>query len=131
MSRRKVPYGLMFDQNSAVSPRRTASSDGESRNTRSRPTFGRGFSEHGAGAKNAKSLTDRARSTGNPQGQWLDNDKALEVLKTHHDPNGGVCDVELPPGMGKFIMPDGEIVEANYVRLVPNLMVPTRRRSRS
>ncbi|MEU7057481.1 RHS repeat-associated core domain-containing protein [Streptomyces sp. NPDC046197] len=88
-------------------------------NTRSRPTFGHTFSEHGAGAKNTKSLTDRARSTGNQQGQWLDNDKALEFLKTHHDPNGGVREVELPPGMGQVIMPDGEIVEANYARLVP------------
>nr|WP_279577608.1 DUF6531 domain-containing protein [Streptomyces cyanogenus] len=88
-------------------------------NTRSRPTFGHTFSEHGAGAKNTKSLTDRARSTGNQQGQWLDNDKALEFLKTHHDPNGGVREVELPPGMGQVIMPDGTIVEANYARLVP------------
>ncbi|WP_345942737.1 RHS repeat-associated core domain-containing protein [Streptomyces sp. SID486] len=88
-------------------------------NTRSRPTFGHTFSEHGAGAKNTKSLTDRARSTGNQQGQWLDNDKVLEFLKTHHDPNGGVREVELPPGMGQVIMPDGEIVEATYARLVP------------
>ncbi|MHB9861851.1 hypothetical protein [Streptomyces sp. YIM S03343] len=48
----------------------------------------------------------------------MDNDKALDFLRTHHDPNGGVREVELPPGMGKVIMPDGEIVEDNYARLV-------------
>ncbi|WP_405858120.1 DUF6531 domain-containing protein [Streptomyces sp. NBC_01515] len=88
-------------------------------NARSRPTFGHTFSEHGAGAKNTKSLTDRARNTGNSQGQWLDNDKALDFLKAQHDPEGGVREVALPKGMGQVIMPNGEIVEANYVRLVP------------
>ncbi len=38
-------------------------------NPNSRPTFGHTFSEHGAGARNTRSLTDRARSTGNDQGQ--------------------------------------------------------------
>ncbi|MFE3186609.1 RHS repeat-associated core domain-containing protein [Streptomyces violascens] len=88
-------------------------------NTKSRPTFGHSFSEHGAGAKNTKSLTDRARSTGNPQGQWLDNDKALDFLKAQHDPDGAVREVAIPKGMGHVIMPNGEIVEANYARLVP------------
>lgn len=88
-------------------------------NTKSRPTFGHSFSEHGAGAKNTQSLTDRARSTGNPQGQWLDNDKALDLLKSHHDPNAGVREVEIPKGMGQVVMPDGKIVEATHARLVP------------
>lgn len=88
-------------------------------NVKSRPTFGHTFSEHGAGTKNTSSLTDRARSTGNPQGQWLDNDKALDFLKSQHDPNGKVREVEIPKGMGQVIMPDGEIVEATHARLVP------------
>ncbi|MFG2371398.1 RHS repeat domain-containing protein [Streptomyces sp. NPDC048504] len=88
-------------------------------NARSRPTFGHTFTEHGAGTKNTTSLTDRARNTGNPQGQWLDNDKALDFLKAQHDPEGGVREVALPKGMGQVVMPNGEIVEANYARLVP------------
>ncbi|MEV6055816.1 hypothetical protein [Streptomyces sp. NPDC052107] len=43
----------------------------------------------------------------------------LEFPKSHHDPNGGVREVELPPGTGQVIMPYGEIAEANYPGLVP------------
>nr|WP_267887535.1 RHS repeat-associated core domain-containing protein [Streptomyces sp. XY332] len=88
-------------------------------NEKSRPTFGHTFSEHGAGTKNTRSLTDRAHSTGNDQGQWLDNSKAVEFLKAHHDPNAGVRDVPIPPGMGQVIKPDGSIVEPTHVRMVP------------
>ncbi|MFI8266251.1 putative T7SS-secreted protein [Streptomyces sp. NPDC085665] len=88
-------------------------------NEKSRPTFGHTFSEHGEGTKNTQSLTDRARSTGNDQGQWLDNSKAVEFLKQHHDPDGGVREVPIPPGMGQVIKPDGSIVEPTHVRMVP------------
>jgi hypothetical protein len=44
-------------------------------NPKSRPTFGRSFDIFGAGVKNTRSLTDRARSTGQDQGQWLDKMK--------------------------------------------------------
>ncbi|MEU8787416.1 DUF6531 domain-containing protein [Streptomyces sp. NPDC048637] len=85
----------------------------------SRPTFGHTFSEHGAGAKNTTSLTDRARSTGNYQGQWADNEKAVEFLKKNYDPDGGVREVPLPEGLGKVITPDGKVIEATHARLVP------------
>ncbi|MDT0544607.1 RHS repeat-associated core domain-containing protein, partial [Streptomyces lonegramiae] len=88
-------------------------------NIKSRPTFGHSFSEHGAEPEITRSLTDRARSTGTPQGQWLNNEKAFEFLKDHYDPNGGVREVEIPKGMGQVIMPDGKIVEATHARLVP------------
>ncbi|WP_461019825.1 RHS repeat-associated core domain-containing protein, partial [Streptomyces daliensis] len=88
-------------------------------NEKSRPTFGHTFSEHGAGTKNTQSLIDRARSTGNEQGQWLDNSKAVEFLKEHHDPHGGVREVPIPEGMGQVIKPDGEIVNPTHVRMVP------------
>lgn len=35
-------------------------------------TFGHTFSEHGSGAGNIMGLTDRARSTGTPQGRWVE-----------------------------------------------------------
>ncbi|MEU0399250.1 putative T7SS-secreted protein [Streptomyces sp. NPDC006197] len=88
-------------------------------NEKSRPTFGHTFSEHGEGARNTKSLTDRARSTGNDQGQWLDNAKAVEFLKAHHDPDAGVREVPIPEGMGQVIKPDGQIVQPTHVRMVP------------
>ncbi|MGW9122029.1 putative T7SS-secreted protein [Streptomyces sp. NPDC055663] len=88
-------------------------------NEKSRPTFGHTFSEHGAGSKNTQSLIDRARSTGNEQGQWLDNPDVVEFLKAHHDPNGGVREVPIPKGLGQVIKPDGKIVEPTHVRLVP------------
>ncbi|MFB8401006.1 putative T7SS-secreted protein [Streptomyces sp. NPDC055912] len=88
-------------------------------NEKSRPTFGHTFSEHGSGTKNTQSLTDRARTTGNDQGQWLDNTKAVEFLKAHHDPDGDVREVPIPPGLGQVIKPDGQIVEPTHVRMVP------------
>ncbi|WP_258052906.1 RHS repeat domain-containing protein [Streptomyces sp. Ru73] len=86
---------------------------------KSRPTFGPVFSEHGAGAKNTQSLIDRARSTGKPQGRWLDNDKGVDFLKAQHGPDGAVREVAIPKGMGHVIKPNGEIVEATLARLVP------------
>ncbi|NLU66678.1 putative T7SS-secreted protein [Streptomyces sp. HNM0574] len=88
-------------------------------NEKSRPTFGHTFSQHGAGERNTQSLIDRARSTGNDQGQWLDNSKAAEFLKSQHDPDGGVRDIPIPKGMGQVIRSDGEIVEPTHARLVP------------
>ncbi|WP_209446263.1 hypothetical protein [Streptomyces sp. MZ04] len=84
----------------------------------SRPTFGHTFSQHGAGARNTKSLTDRARSTGKDQGQWADNGKAADFLKAHHNPEAKAVDVPIPKGMGQVITPRGEIVDATHARLV-------------
>jgi hypothetical protein len=83
-------------------------------------TFGHTFSEHGAGAKNTQSLLDRARSTGNQQGQWLDNEAAAEFLRGVHVSDSGVFGVRLPDGLGQVIMPDGSIRSAPYAYVVPN-----------
>ncbi|MEN8650053.1 RHS repeat-associated core domain-containing protein [Streptomyces sp. 21So2-11] len=88
-------------------------------NEKSRPTFGHTFSEHGEGVKKTQQLTDRARSTGNDQGQWLDNSKALEFLRVHYDPEGGVRDIPIPEGLGQVIKPDGGIIEPTHVRMIP------------
>ncbi|MEV1329876.1 polymorphic toxin-type HINT domain-containing protein [Micromonospora costi] len=87
---------------------------------KSRPTFGHTFSQHGAGAKNTKSLMDRARSTGQEQGQWLDNDAASDFLRGAHLPDAGPRGVVLPEGLGQVIMPDGSIVPATRAILVPS-----------
>ncbi|TDC28023.1 hypothetical protein E1265_00350 [Streptomyces sp. 8K308] len=88
-------------------------------NWRSRPTFGHTFSTHGAGPRNTRSLTDRARSTGNDQGQWLDNDAAADFLRSAYDPAAGPRRVRIPDGLGQVIRPDGSIVQAQWANLVP------------
>jgi hypothetical protein len=89
-------------------------------NPASRPTFGHTFSEHGAGLKNTRSLTDRARSTGQAQGQWLDNDAAAAFLRDAHLSDAGPRGVSIPEGLGQVIMPDGSIVPATRAVLVPS-----------
>lgn len=86
---------------------------------KSTKTFGHTFNTHGAGTKNTRALTDRARSTGQSQGQWLDNDAAAEFLKNAHVSDAGPRSVLLPEGLGQVIMPDGSIVSARAATLVP------------
>ncbi|MFE4537417.1 polymorphic toxin-type HINT domain-containing protein [Streptomyces scopuliridis] len=83
-------------------------------------TWGHTFKTHGAGAKNTKALTDRARSTGNQQGQWLDNDGAAGFLKGLHVEGAGPRSVRIPDGLGQVIMPDGSIVQARAATIVPS-----------
>ncbi|WP_405795683.1 polymorphic toxin-type HINT domain-containing protein [Streptomyces sp. NBC_01506] len=83
-------------------------------------TWGHTFKTHGAGAKNTKALTDRARSTGNQQGQWLDNDGAADFLKGLHVEGAGPRSVRIPDGLGQVIMPDGSIVQARAATIVPS-----------
>jgi hypothetical protein len=83
-------------------------------------TFGHTFNEHGSGAGNLRSLTDRARSTGNPQGQWVDNQAAAEFLKGVYSPDSGPFGVRIPEGLGRVILPDGSIVDAPYAYVIPN-----------
>ncbi|WP_276570661.1 polymorphic toxin-type HINT domain-containing protein, partial [Paenibacillus alvei] len=88
-------------------------------NWKSVKQFGHTFSTHGAGAKNTKSLTDRARSTGNNQGQWLNNEKASEFIYS----KGNLTEAttfDLPSGMGQVITPSGEIIKATKVIIVPS-----------
>jgi RHS repeat-associated protein len=83
-------------------------------------TWGHSFKTHGAGVKNTRSLTDRARSTGNEQGQWLDNDAAADFLREVHTPGAGPFSVRLPEGLGQVIKPDGTVAQAPYALIVPS-----------
>ncbi|WP_020670367.1 ALF repeat-containing protein [Amycolatopsis nigrescens] len=85
----------------------------------SKPTFGHTFNDHGAGLKNTGRLLDRARVTGNSQGQWLDNNAAVELLKNSYKPGFSVKTIEIPPGLGQAIRPDGSIIPATHATLVP------------
>ncbi|MYR57315.1 hypothetical protein GTY54_14115 [Streptomyces sp. SID625] len=83
-------------------------------------TWGHTFKTHGAGAKNTKALTDRARSTNTQQGQWLNNDAAAEFLKGLHVEGAGPRSVRIPDGLGQVIMPDGSIAQARAATIIPS-----------
>ncbi|MDK2125926.1 RHS repeat domain-containing protein [Parachitinimonas caeni] len=86
-------------------------------NWKSKPKFGHTFLEHGEGSKNTARLIDRARGTGNNQGQWLDNQRAAEFLNgiKVSDPTR----VRIPEGLGQIIKPDGSIASAEWAIIVP------------
>ncbi|GAA1081968.1 hypothetical protein [Nocardiopsis composta] len=85
-------------------------------------TFGHVFSRHGAGTKNTDKLKGRAASTNKPQGQWLDDQKASDLIKKSYNPKGPFAPddqvFEIPKGMGQVIMPDGSIKEATHFLVV-------------
>lgn len=88
-------------------------------NANSVKTFGHTFKDHGA---RVKKLADRARSTGNPQGQWDNDSVAAGFLRDQYDPSvkaGAARDVPLPDGVtGRVTMPDGSVRQATHARLV-------------
>ncbi|OGB33216.1 MAG: hypothetical protein A3F78_08615 [Burkholderiales bacterium RIFCSPLOWO2_12_FULL_61_40] len=86
-------------------------------NWKSVKQFGHTFGEHGAGAKNTERLLDRAHGTGNPQGQWLNNEKAAEALSVVKV--DGPATVRIPQGLGQVIKPDGTIVKTEWATVVP------------
>ena len=86
-------------------------------NWKSVKQFGHTFSEHGAGKKNTRRLIDRARGTGNPQGQWLNNEAAADFL--NNLPVDGPATVRIPTGLGQVITPNGNIVDAEWTRIIP------------
>ena len=88
-------------------------------NWKSVKEFGHTFNTHGSGAKNTKSLTDRARSTGTNQGQWLDNQKSAEYLKSLGEIKETIT-VSIPNGLGQVITPTGKIVPATKAIVVPS-----------
>jgi RHS repeat-associated protein len=99
-------------------PGKDPDSNDQEPNWKSRKQFGHTFSEHGAGARNTSRLLDRARGTGTPQGQWLNNEKAAEFLsRVKVD---GPASVRIPSGLGQVIRPDGSIVQAEWARVVPS-----------
>lgn len=87
-------------------------------NWKSVKQFGHTFSTHGEGKRNTASLTDRARGTGTPQGQWTDNQKAAQFLSDMKV--DGPATVKIPEGIGQVIMPDGTIVKTEWARVIPN-----------
>jgi RHS repeat-associated protein len=91
---------------------------GKPPNPKSRPQFGHTFDTHGEGEKNTQNLAGRAAGTGDPQGQWLDNQKAADALSQHY-PLDQPKVVDIPPGLGQVINPDGTTTPATRAQLVP------------
>ena len=91
---------------------------GRTENPLSRPLFGHSYSRHGP-KRSVQSLIDRARATGNPQGQWLDEHGIVEAATTFPG-RITVHDVPIAHGRGRVIMPDGTIVPATRARVVLN-----------
>jgi hypothetical protein len=86
----------------------------------SKPTYGHTFEGHGQGSKVTTALTGEAGGTGQAQGQWLDNQAAADFLNTQRQGLTTGTDVDIPPGLGQVIMPDGTIVPVTRARLVPS-----------
>ncbi|SMO52761.1 RHS repeat protein [Melghirimyces algeriensis] len=81
--------------------------------------FGHTFSRHGAGKKNFNSLKGRAASSQKDQGQWLDNQKAVDFIDSLGEIKE-VTKVEIPEGLGHVITPTGEVVSASHALIVPS-----------
>jgi len=88
-------------------------------NWKSSKTFGHSFLTHGE--KNFKSLVDRARGTGKPQGLWKNNEDAANLIKNNYDTlQVGKNTVDIPRGLGQVIKPDGTAVDATQATIVKN-----------
>ncbi|MCX2685080.1 RHS domain-containing protein [Pseudomonas sp. DCB_AW] len=86
-------------------------------NWKSVKQFGHTFSEHGAGPKNTQRLLDRARGTGNNQGQWLNNDQASQIIGNMkiNEPTK----IVIPSGLGQVTTPNGNIIPTRAAIVVP------------
>jgi hypothetical protein len=80
---------------------------------------GHTFTKHGS--HNTHELTQEAKNTGRPVGQWLD-DAAAEQFIAGKLPElaQGTKTFDLPPGLGQQLNPDGTTMPANKVTLVPS-----------
>jgi len=86
-------------------------------NWKSVKLFSHTFSVHGSGKKITKSLTGRLE-TGNPQGQWTNNQKAADFLMSDENYKkivnlkaGDAIDIDLPQGMGTVLSKvDGKVI---------------------
>ncbi|UUC47161.1 hypothetical protein [Flavobacterium cerinum] len=79
-------------------------------------TFGHAFLRHGK--KRFTNLIDRANTLKIPQGVWMDDAKAAELIKQNwRNFVVGENIIDIPPGLGKVILPDGRVIE-NVIKAV-------------
>ena len=84
-----------------------------------RARFGHTFTRHGEDATTF--LINRAKGSGMPQGQFLDNQKAARfILDNLGKTTNGAVNIPIPRGFpARLIMPDGTFKAATHIRLVP------------
>jgi hypothetical protein len=95
-------------------------------NPKSEPAYGHSLSEHGP-QRPASQLVDRARGTGNPQGQWYNKDLIVEA-EQRAPLSPGPHDIDMGRPVGRVYHPDGSVTEGvRTVRVVrrDNLTVGT------
>lgn len=87
--------------------------------------YGHSRSRHGA-ARSPQELQDRARTTGNDQGQWYDDECIVEV-EQRAPLSPGEHLIDLGRMIGRVYRPDGSIVETRRAKVVrkPDLTVRT------
>jgi hypothetical protein len=95
-------------------------------NTKSVPAWGHTFIDHGQGRKVGEILANTARSTGIPQGQWLNDEEAAKYLASELPYIQGTASIPLPPGLGRVHLPNGSVIPAFRATLKPS---PTRIRT--
>ncbi len=85
----------------------------------SRSRFGHTFERHGQDA--TEFLTNRARATGTPNGQFLDNQAAARFIRENLDKTrGGPVSLPIPKDFpARIINPDGSFSPAKTIRLIP------------
>ena len=81
--------------------------------------FGHTFVKHGDDA--TEFIVKRAKGSGMPQGQFLDNQKAAQfILDNLSKTKNGAVNVPIPNGFpARVVMPDGTFKAATHIRLVP------------
>ncbi|NTF79410.1 hypothetical protein [Rhizobium rhizogenes] len=81
--------------------------------------FGHTFDNHGQEATNF--LTQRAKGSNQPQGQFLDDQAAANFIQDNLDKTrGGAISLPVPDGLAvRVINPDGSYSPAKTIRLVP------------
>lgn len=90
-------------------PRKSTAQDIKWHNPKSVVAYGHSVSRHGSKRKKEQ-LLDRARNTGNDQGQWIDDMFIVEAQKLAPSKPGAHV-VEMDKPIGRVFCPDGSIVE--------------------
>ncbi len=81
-------------------------------------SWGHTFTTHGS-KRPVSQLLDRARSTGTPQGQWLDNELAAQTIwKSRSSNPSGPQTVPIPPNTGQVHLPNGTTQPATHAVIV-------------
>ncbi|WP_052442975.1 RHS repeat-associated core domain-containing protein [Streptacidiphilus neutrinimicus] len=86
-------------------------------------TFGHAFKDHGQ-KKTIQQMADRARNKGGPQGRWLDDAKAAEVMRANYRPGltkaTDAYVIDIPEGLGVEVSEDGTVVPVLHAIVVPS-----------